>query len=286
MPALSPVRQNGALLAILLFVQLLLIALSVRGERGSTVLELAAMRVTRPLVSAAGTVAGGIRAMVLTARDLSGARAENVELRAEIDRQRAELRRREEDALQNRRLRQLLVMREELFPQSIVAAVISAAITDKERMIVIDRGTEDAVHPDLPVVAWGGAVGRVVRAGARTAKVRLLTSPNAGVGGAIQRSRVSGAVYGRGRDRMEMRFVPRYQDVVIGDRVVTSGVDGVFPAGLGVGRVVFVGETEAEISKTILLEPEVDLTRLEEVMVLLEPVGAELLDVETPEDRR
>lgn len=284
MPASNPNRQNATLLAALLFGQLLLMALSVRGERGATVLEVTVMRLTRPVVAAAGAVAGGSRGMVVAVRDLMQARAENVELRAEADRLRAEVRRREEDALENRRLRRLLMMREELFPQAIAAGVISAAISDTEHMVVIDRGTADGVHADLAVVTWGGAVGRIVQAGPRIAKVRLLTSPNAGVGGMVQRTRVMGAVYGRGRDRMEMRFVPRYRDVVIGDRVVTSGVDGVFPDGLGVGRVVFVGESETDISKTILLEPEVDVTRLEEVLVLPEPVGEGMLDVGLDEE--
>lgn len=286
MPASNPNRQNASLLAVLLFAQLLLMALSVRGERGATVLELTVLRLTRPVVALAGSVAGGWRGAMLALRDLARARSDNVELRTEVDRLRAELRRREEDALENRRLRQLLTMREQLFPQAVAAGVLAAAIGDTEHMIVIDRGAADGVHADLPVVAWGGAVGRVVQAGPHLAKVRLLTSPNAGVGGAVQRTRVAGTVYGRGRDRMEMRFVPQYRDVVIGDRVVTSGVDGVFPGGLGVGRVVFVGENESDISKSILLAPEVDVTRLEEVMVLLEPVGGELLDAVRDEEPR
>ena len=128
----------------------------------------------------------------------------------------------------------------------------------------------------------GGAVGRVVGVETGYARVRLLSDPNSGAAGVIVRSRTEGMVVGRGGDPMEMVYVPKYADVVVGDRVVTSGLDGVFPRGFGLGRVTVVGEPVGA-SKSIRLEPEVDDHSLEDVLILLEPSGTRLLTPEEPE---
>jgi rod shape-determining protein MreC len=83
---------------------------------------------------------------------------------------------------------------------------------------------------------------------------------------------------------MEMIYVPKYADVVVGDRVVTSGLDGVFPRGFGLGRVTMVGEPVGA-SKSIRLEPLVDERSVEDVLILLEPSGTKLLTPEEPEPR-
>jgi rod shape-determining protein MreC len=89
-------------------------------------------------------------------------------------------------------------------------------------------------------------------------------------------SRAEGMVLGTGRSTMEMAYVPKYADVLVGDRVITSGLDGVFPRGFGIGTIALVGEPSG-VSKSIGIQPEVDFGSLEEVLVLLEPVGGELL---------
>jgi len=73
-----------------------------------------------------------------------------------------------------------------------------------------------------------------------------------------------------------MLYVPKYADVVVGDRIVTSGLDGVFPRGLGLGRVMIVGEPVGA-SKSIRVEPEVDMSAIEDVLILVEPSGTRLL---------
>ena len=83
---------------------------------------------------------------------------------------------------------------------------------------------------------------------------------------------------------MEMIYVPKYADVAVGDRVVTSGLDGVFPRGFGLGRVTVVGEPVGA-SKSIRVEPEVDDRSIEDVLILLEPTGTRLLETDEPEPR-
>jgi rod shape-determining protein MreC len=239
-------------------------------------LENTLARVSRPVAGATRALSGGVAGFFGFWRDVRTARDENIRLKAELGRTRVDLERFREQSLENQRLRRLLGMREDLAPRSVAASVVTTQLTSQARMAVLDRGTESGIRADQSVVAWGGAVGRVITADSRFAKVRLLTDPNSGVAGLVQRSRAAGMVLGRGDGSLEMVYVPKYADVVVGDRVVTSGLDGVFPRGFGVGRVTLVADL-AGATKSIRLEPEVDFRSLEEVLALLEPVAGAVL---------
>jgi rod shape-determining protein MreC len=269
MSSLNPARRNALLLVALLFVQLLLMAGDVRDAAGTTTLEKSALRISQPVVAVSRALGGGVSGLTGRVRELSTARKENVRLRDEVVRLRIELDRYREESIENQRLRRLLMMKEHIAPRSIGATVVTAVLSDQEHVVVVNRGTSHGVAPDQPVVAWGGAVGRVVFADTRHAKIRLLTDPNSGVAGRVQRSRQEGMILGRGKGLLEMVYVPSFADVAVGDRIVTSGIDGVFPRGIGIG-VVQASET-AGIARTILLEPEVEFSRLEEVLILVEP---------------
>lgn len=278
-------RWNALLLALLLFAQLLLMAGTIRDDEGATVLEDGLSLASRPVVGAARQVGGTFGGGVGFFRELRDARRDNVRLRAELERTRAELDRAREAAAELPRLRRLLEIRDVLAPRSIGAPVVTSLLGGQVRSVLVAAGTDRGVRPDLPVAAWGGAVGRVVSATSGYAKVRLLTDPNSGVAGIVQRSRAEGMVLGRGVDLLEMAYVPHYADVLVGDRVVTSGLDGVFPKGFGIGTVVEVGEG-AGASKSIRIRPDVALDSLEEVLVLLQPQGSAILELGVEEGVR
>ncbi len=276
MAAPTRLRLDLAMLAVLLFGQLLLMASSLRQDASSEVLERGVASASRPAVGASRAAAGGIGGVLAGLRAIGTARSENVRLTGEVERARQELARYREAAAESARLRRLLGMREDLAPRSIGASVVTAKLTSQSWMLVIDRGTDAGVRPDQAVVTWGGAVGRVVFADRAFAKVRLVTDPNSGIAGVVQRSRAAGMVLGRGDGALDMSYVPKYEDVVAGDRVVTSGLDGVFPAGFDIGTVTAVRDT-AGVSRDIRLEPEVDFRAVREVLVLLDPTGGTAL---------
>jgi len=258
MPSLSTARQNGVILVILLFGQLLLISGSSRGADGASTLEGAWMHVTSPLIGVARGLAGGMRGAYAGTRNLFTAHARNQELREQLAGLRRELERRREAAEENRRLRRLLSMRESMAPEAVGATVVQSVFTDDVRMIAVDRGRRDGVIPDLPVITWGGAVGR-------------------GVGAVVQRSRTRGVVFGSSATGggLQLRYVPRFADVQLDDRVVTSGADGVFPRGLGIGTVQSV-EQLADGTHSIRLRPEIDFGTLDEVLILTNPAAVKL----------
>jgi rod shape-determining protein MreC len=276
MPAPSNTRQNVLLLVVLLFLQLLLMSGSVRGADGSTLLESWSIRLSSPVVGLARAIGGGVGSMVSAARELMSAHSRNASLESEVAELRSELRRSREASLENVRLRRLLGMREELGVNSIGATVVTCKISSDSEMIVVSRGRTDGVRQDLPVVTRGGAVGRVVAVAPGHSKVRLLTDPNSGVGALLQRNRDHGVVVGRGDGELDLLYVPGFSNVGRDDRVVTSGLDGIFPKGFGIGTVEII-EPQQDGGLEISLKPEVDYRSLEEVLILLEAQTGGLL---------
>jgi len=282
MPALSTPRQNLVILIALLALLLFVMSGSAKRSGVSTRLESTVMRVSSPAVMLVDVVAGGLRSAATGAGDLLAAHARNSALEVEVQQLRAELVGHRERGPENQRLRLLLGMREALAPESIASSVVTSNFNGKTRMIVVDRGTKHGVRVDLPVVAWGGAVGRVIAADGGQAKVRLITDASSGVAGVVQRSRAQGMVLGGPRATLDLLYVPRYSDVLHGDRVVTSGLDGIFPRGFGIGRVNSITESP-DGAQTIRLEPELDHATLEEVLILLEPNAVEFAPPAEPE---
>ena len=282
MVKLSTARQNAILLIALLAMQLFLMSDGAQQSGVSATLERVVMRVSSPCVGLADLVAAGTRGAVTNARDLLTAHARNAALESEVQRLRSDLVRHREAEPENQRLRKLLGMREAIAPRSIAASVVTSNLNGKTRIVIVDRGRKDGVQVDSPVVAWGGAVGRVVAADAHTAKVRLLNDASSGVAGIVQRSRAQGIVLGGEHASLNLLYVPQYADVLHGDRVVTSGLDGIFPRGFGIGSVGSITE-EPNGTQTIHLEPELDYASIEEVLILLEP---EIVEIEVEAETR
>jgi rod shape-determining protein MreC len=167
----------------------------------------------------------------------------------------------------------LLELRERVPLATTAAEIIGAAASPDFRTLTIDKGTRDGLRPDMAVIAPDGVVGRLVVPSARSAKVQLLVDRNAAAGVLIERTRAQGVVVGSGDDRLQMQYVSEASEVAVGDIVVTSGIDTIYPKGLVVGRVELV-EKNGPAFKRIVVKPAVDFTRLEEVLVVLTPTAA------------
>jgi len=282
MAAVSSARANALLLGVMVFAQLLVLAASVRSGVASNAVAGATRTISWPVVSAERSLSGVALGVLHFFRDLHADQTESRALRLEVNDLQLEKSRASVLAQENERLRALLGMRTDLVPESTGASVLTAKLASQSQAMVVDRGRDSGVREDMAVVAWGGAVGRVVSVERDFARVRLLSDPNSGVAGVVVRSRAEGMLLGRGFEPMDMLYVPKYADVVVGDRVVTSGLDGVFPRGLGLGRVTFVGDPIGA-SKAIKVVPEIDYRSLEDVLVLTKPRGTPLLAEDEPE---
>jgi rod shape-determining protein MreC len=172
-----------------------------------------------------------------------------------------------------RGLEQLLEMKQKVPLETTAAEVIGAAAMPDFRTVTIDKGTRDGLRADMSVISPAGVVGRVVVPSARSAKVQLLVDRNAAAGALIERSRAQGVVVGGGEDRLQMDYVSEVADVVVGDLVVTSGIDGIYPKGFVIGKVDVV-ERSGGGFKRIMVRPAVDFRAIEEVLVVLTPTPA------------
>lgn len=180
----------------------------------------------------------------------------------------------EEQRLENQRLRQLLAFKEsgsfkDILSGSIGAKVIGREPTNWYRTIVINKGRGDGIEVDMPVVSYQGVVGYVSQAGGNASQVRLILDGDSSVGALVQRSRANGVVKGRGTNICEMVYISPQADIKKGDLIISSGFGGRYPSGLRIGKVMEV-EKESYLQKALVL-PTVDFSRLEEVLVIIQP---------------
>ena len=196
-------------------------------------------------------------------------RRENLVLRRQVSDLERALREREEDRLENERLRRLLALPELGGLRELPAHVIGSDPTNWFRTVRIDRGLVDGVNVDSPVIADGGVVGHVIEATAHRARVLLLVDSNCRVAAILRESRGQGLIEGRNAAALHMTYVDSLTEVQPGEAVVTSGMGGIYPKGLLIGRVTNVRRQENEIFLITAVAPSVDFARLENVIVLL-----------------
>lgn len=194
---------------------------------------------------------------------------ENEELRRELARSQEMNHRYRELEMANQRLRKLLHFRETIPRQVLSAQVIGKDPSPWFKTVMIDKGRADGVDVGYPVVVPEGVVGQVTDASAHYAKVLLIIDKNNAVDGLVQRTRARGIIQGAAEGRCTFKYALRKHDIQVGDTVISSGLDGVFPKGLRVGRVLEVIKRDAGIFQEIEVVPFVDFETLEEVLVVL-----------------
>ncbi|MGD8376101.1 MAG: rod shape-determining protein MreC [Acidobacteriota bacterium] len=259
-------RAPSLILIGLLFGLLVLLSAQITSGK-TTVLESAVFRAFSPVVRAfSGTVEG---AEVLWSRyvDLRGARIENESLRRQLEVRELERSRFEEVILENARLRELLRLRERVDVPTLTGRILANDSRAAQRSLILDRGSDDGVRVDMPVLAPAGVVGRVVAVAGRTCKVQLITDADSGTAVRVARTRLQGLVRGRGADSLLLEWVPQLEDIRPGDRLVTSGLDRVHLEGYPVGTVLRVRGGAGPMT-LIDVAPAVNPARLEEVLIL------------------
>ncbi len=272
--ALADIRQrSGYLFLGVVLGHLLLISAQVNSRTGVPVLESVTFGIFSEVQRALSGSVSGVRQLWSGYVGLRHVRAENEELKRQLAA--AEIAIQEQRALADRArgYERLLELRDRVALATTAAEIIGAAASPDFRTLTIDKGTRDGLRPDMAVIAPEGVVGRLVVPSARSAKVQLLIDRNAAAGVLVERTRAQGVVVGSGDDRLQMQYVSEASDVAVGDVVVTSGIDTIYPKGLVVGRIEVV-EKNGPAFKRIVVKPAVDFSRLEEVLVVLTPSAA------------
>jgi rod shape-determining protein MreC len=218
-----------------------------------------------PLLSATDTWMGGVERV----RSLKRLEAENSALKGRITELEAQLKDRAEEASENARLHELLKLPlpEEAKPIT-VGRVIGRNPDNWHQRLVIDKGTTSGIVTESVVADRQGLIGKVTGTGPSVALVALLTDPSTSVGVLNTRTRSSGVVQGQGDRWPILRYMEQPEKWKVGDRLITSGLGGVYPKGLAVGRVVKLKSDAETYFPELRVEPAVALDHLEEVILL------------------
>ena len=271
--ALPDIRQRAGYLFIAVTVgDIILISAQVNTDRGVPMLEAVTFGVFAEIQRAASSAIGSVRTSWSDYLALQQVQSENKRLEQEVATLQITLQQERALAQRTRTLEQLLELRSEAALATLAAGVIAGSASPEFRTITIDKGTAYGLRPDMAVIAPAGVVGRIITPTPRAAKVQLLIDRNAAAGALVERSRAQGVVEGTGGD-LQMNFVSGTADVQVGDVVVTSGIDGIYPKGFVIGQIESVERGSGAFS-AILLRPAVDFSSLEAVLVVLTPPAA------------
>ncbi len=229
------------------------------------------IRILAPVETGLSRAIESVSSLFDTIRQAGTLAAQNRTYQEEVDRLQAQVVQMRELELENRDLRRLLDLR----GRSPIGSLLSVNVIAQDPLsivqaVTVDRGSDDGVTVDLPVITWRGLVGRVVEVHPTASKVLLLTDVNSAVSTRIQNpeSRATGTVRGTGDGRLIMQYVPRTDQIRSGDLAITSGIGGLFPSGIVVGRVLQVRQKDVDVFQEALVEPAVDVRSLERLYIV------------------
>ena len=228
------------------------------------------MGLTAPVSGVVDKINGAVSGVWSNYVDLIDVRKENRQLRENVKILNSRLLETGEAVVANERLKKLLDLKSGLHAPSVAASVIGEDGSPWFKTIVIDRGSADGLREGLPVLASDGVVGQLVKVAAGSSRVLLLTDHASGIACTVQRSRARGVVKGLGRGRCSLDFTLQEEDVKVGDTVSPPASAGFFRKGLPIGEVTMVKKGDYGIFQTIEIRPKVNISRLEEVLVILQ----------------
>lgn len=278
-------QRTGYLFLAVTVGQVILISAQVQSKSGVPVLGSVTLGAFARVQHGTANIVHGIRHAWGSYVDLRGVRAQNESLRSQVAD--LEIRLQEQRALAARtaKLQELLNLRASVSAPTLAADVIAGNPNPGMLTVTIDRGSADGVEENMAVIAPKGVVGRVVGIpAAHAARVQLIIDRHAAAGALSERSRAGGMVVGQdepGQPPLRMELVSNLADLKIGDVIVTSGVDGIYPKGFPVGHVESVGRGTG-LYLRVAVRPTVEFRSLEEVLVVMVPARPATAEADAP----
>jgi rod shape-determining protein MreC len=266
--ALLDIRQRtGWLFMAVVVGHILLISTQVATRRGVPVVEALTFGVFAEVQRGTTSGIGSVRDVWQNYFALQQTRQENQQLRTEVAQLRVGLQQERALAEQSRMLQKLLDMKMETPLKTTAAYVIAGAASPDFRTATIDKGTRDGLKPDMAVISPAGVVGRIILPTSRAAKIQLLIDRDAAAGAVTERGRAQGVVVGTGTS-LRFDHVSGTADIKVGDRVVTSGIEGIYPKGFEIGQIESIERRAGDFS-AIIIRPTVEFSSIEAVLVVL-----------------
>jgi rod shape-determining protein MreC len=268
--------RNALVLIVVLVAQLLALAVQARrptadGSDGRSVslLRYAVVAFITPPERLVHSVGHWFGSLWYGYVDLIHVRRQNAGLQQEVQRLRLEQAGIAQDAAQGQRLQHMLGFKEHYIYKTLPAQVIGTSGTDQSRVIYIDKGSDDGLQQDMPVITADGIVGKLKDVFPHTSQVLLVTDPTSGVGVILETTRTRGILKGRPFGQLQVVDISPDSRIKSGEPIVTSGGDQIFPRGLPVGTVDrVIADPEHDPLVDVLVQPAAKLAALEEVLVI------------------
>jgi rod shape-determining protein MreC len=270
MIAIPSRHRSLTLLAGVIVAQVLLLAVQIKRERDVRLIRVWAVELISPLQRAASWGVYGVEHGWGGYIGLRRARQDNESIRAEMDRLKIRNAELEGRALEADRLAALLNFRtSHAEVQMLAASVIGGSPDSNSQLVYINRGSKDGIRRDMGVITPDGVVGKIIAVYPDASQVLLLGDKESGVGALLADTRTQGPVRGTGEPHLSLDYISNDEKVSVGEAVLTSGQDRIFPKDLPVGTVVETTPDRKSPFMKILVKPAAHLDRLEEVMILL-----------------
>lgn len=266
-------RRKQIILAILIIICVFFLTLHYRGGQEGFLVQArrAVMTVISPLQLAVTTVVSPFRNSIQYLGEIRDLKVKNTRLERQVKRLEHQVISLRKKGKENDRLRKLAGFKKDSGFKTKAASVIGRSITGWEALIVIDKGSAAGITKNMPVVAGYGLVGQVVDVSPYASQVQLIIDQRSGVAAELLESGKEGILEGQIDGKLKLGYISKESEVKRGDIVLTSGLGGVFPKGIEVGKVSKVEEDPYDLYKKIEVRPEADFSSLEEVLVIVNP---------------
>ena len=260
---------RGAVIAILIFgIFFYIFSLNFRPVGHMDFLQRAAVETLSPIVKGVRMLSDGIDGFFEKYLWLLRVQEDNEQLKSRVARLEQEVTNYHEAYLENLRLRRFLDFQNTIQTETFSAQVVLHDLTGMFQTLMVDRGFQGGLEPDMPVINDEGVVGRIMDVSDHFSRILLLTDPESSVDAVIQRNRVRGILSGKDSGGCILKYVRSNLDIQQGDLVITSGKDGIFPKGLRLGTVQGIFKDPVDLFQRVEVKPMVHVNALEELLIL------------------
>lgn len=256
------------LIAVLLVSTLILIAYNLKYGINGSFLRQMVLETASPVQNVISGSIQSVKDAWLRYLLLVGIQEENRNLKKKINEFQAVIVSYQEGYQEAQRLKKLLSISDHDHHRFIAARVIGREQAALSRTVLINKGSFDGLKNGMPVIAYPGLIGRLADVSRDVSRVLLFIDENSNVDAIVQRNRTQGVISGAGSRGMILKYISKTQDVQKGDVVISSGMGGVFPKGWLIGQVIHVDRQDAGLFLKINVASFVDLSKLEEVLIL------------------
>ncbi len=264
------IRRLRSVMLVLVFVSVFLyiFSLNFRTPSKMDVLQRSVTETVSPPILLLGRIFSGFEEFFHQYIWLKNLRVENESLKRENAELESKVTAYQEAYVENQRLRRLLDFKTSISAETIPAQVIMHDLTGWFQTLMVDKGFNDGIAPDMPVVNDEGLIGRVLDVSDRHCRVLLVTDQGSAIDAVVQRNRVRGILCGKDANGCLLKYIRGNLDIREGDLVITSGKDGVYPKGLRLGVIQAAYKDPVDLFQKIEVKPLVRLSALEEVLII------------------